>query len=143
MNAPSRLNSGINITPLVDVMLVLLIIFMVVTPIIGEGVDVKLPKAPHPSVLACDKCDAQFVSLHFAGDRERGELWIGQNPAPAGASLDAAFAGIARTHPGARLTLRADARLEFAAIRPVMKAAQNAGFTDIQLAATPTSGGTP
>lgn len=138
MNATSRLNSGINVTPLVDVMLVLLIIFMVVTPIIDHGVDVKLPETPGAAMLSCDKCDHQLLSLRYAGDRSRGELWVGQNPAPEGAPIDAVFAGIAQSRPGAKLTLRADARLDFAAIRPVMKAARNAGFTDLQLAADPT-----
>ena len=43
----SKLNSDINVTPMVDVMLVLLIIFMVVTPFLQQGVTVTLPKGPH------------------------------------------------------------------------------------------------
>ena len=45
--SPDEVKGDINVTPLVDVCLVLLIIFMVVTPMLQQGVDVQLPQAPH------------------------------------------------------------------------------------------------
>src|SRR5512141_3008826 len=70
----------INVTPLVDVMLVLLIIFMVTAPLIQQGVEVKLPEAKaHPV-----KAEEQMLILSVKADRS---LWLGAGEQPARLTL--------------------------------------------------------
>src|SRR5262249_31470028 len=69
----SNLNSEINVTPMVDIMLVMLIIFMVVTPLIQSGVTVTLPKGSNPDEDAnITKDNAVVVSIPFAGSYHVG-----------------------------------------------------------------------
>jgi biopolymer transport protein TolR len=63
-NEGSKINSNINVTPMVDVMLVLLIIFMVITPMLHPGVPVDLAKTLNPSAMSdADKADALILSV--------------------------------------------------------------------------------
>lgn len=75
------LQSDINVTPMVDVMLVLLIIFMVITPLLSSGVNVILPKADYPEEdLNINKESAVVVSIPDAGNYYVGrELFIDRN----------------------------------------------------------------
>src|SRR5260370_36629179 len=72
----SKVNSDINVTPMVDVMLVLLIIFMVVTPMLQKGASVDMAKTDNPAPMAdADKEDAVIVAgpkegaIHLGNDR--------------------------------------------------------------------------
>jgi biopolymer transport protein TolR len=63
-NEGAKVNSNINVTPMVDVMLVLLIIFMVITPMLQKGVSVDMAKVNNPSPMPdADKEDALLVSV--------------------------------------------------------------------------------
>jgi len=63
-----KVNSNINVTPMVDVMLVLLIIFMVITPMLVKGIDVTLPKANNPVQMPdADRDDAIIVAVNRDG----------------------------------------------------------------------------
>jgi biopolymer transport protein TolR len=63
-NEGSKINSNINVTPMVDVMLVLLIIFMVITPMLHPGVPVDLARTSNPSAMSdADKADALILSV--------------------------------------------------------------------------------
>lgn len=65
--------ADINVTPMVDVMLVILIIFMVITPMLSKGVSVELVKARNPVPMqAADKDDAVLVSV-----TREGRVWLG------------------------------------------------------------------
>src|SRR5690242_21703304 len=75
-NEGAKVNSNINVTPMVDVMLVLLIIFMVITPMLQKGVSVDLAKVNNPSQMPdADKEDALLVAvmrdgkIFFGNDR--------------------------------------------------------------------------
>ena len=66
---PAEVVADINVTPMVDVMLVLLIIFMVITPMLTKGVQVEMVKTRNPIAMAdADKDDAVLVSVSRNGD---------------------------------------------------------------------------
>jgi len=68
-NEGAKISSDINVTPMVDVMLVLLIIFMVVTPMLQHGISVDMAQVNNPTPMAdADKEDALLVSIMRNGD---------------------------------------------------------------------------
>jgi biopolymer transport protein ExbD len=71
--------ADINVTPMVDVMLVLLIIFMVITPMLSKGKDVDLVKTKNPiSMPEADKTDAVLIAI-----TKDGKAWLGNDMIPA------------------------------------------------------------
>jgi len=72
-NEGSKINSNINVTPMVDVMLVLLIIFMVITPMLHPGVPVDLVKTSNPMAMSdADRADALILSI-----MRDGQMFLG------------------------------------------------------------------
>ena len=87
-----KVNSNINVTPMVDVMLVLLIIFMVITPMLQNKVQIDLAKVENPTAMPdADKEDAIVVAV-----TRDGAVYLGQNKVDPGAAWQ----------PGARQTCR-------------------------------------
>ena len=128
LGEPTRMQAGINITPLVDVVLVLLIIFMVMAPQMRKGPDVNLPNTAKPSDQG-DERGRILVSID-----ENGGIWINDKPvAPAqvGDALHAAIA--AETDP--KVVIRGDAKLNFRQVREAMQAIEQAGFRGVGLIA--------
>jgi biopolymer transport protein TolR len=123
----------INVTPLVDVMLVLLIIFMVTAPLIQQGVEVKLPEAKAEPV----KAEEEKLILSVKGDKS---IWLGVGEQPARLSLDEleerlrANARIRRDH---ELYLMADRTLPYGYVVEVMAAVQRAGVTNLGMITNP------
>src|SRR5271165_4643457 len=77
-NEGVKVNSDINVTPMVDVMLVLLIIFMVITPMLQHGVSVELAKVNNPEPMAdADKEDALLVAV-----MRDGTVYFGSDKLP-------------------------------------------------------------
>ncbi|WP_066555395.1 ExbD/TolR family protein [Croceicoccus bisphenolivorans] len=116
----------INVTPMVDVMLVLLIIFMVAAPLMVAGVPVDLPDS---QADALDSKDRQVtVSLD-----EQGLIYIDETRVPAGAFADrlAAISPSGQTAPP--VVLRADRALDYGRVVAVMGALNKAGFRQISL----------
>ena len=74
-NEGSNVSSAINVTPMVDVMLVLLIIFMVITPMLQNKVQIDMAKVDNPTAMPdADKEDAIVVAITRSGD-----VFLGQN----------------------------------------------------------------
>src|SRR5258706_12443912 len=73
--SPDEIKGDINVTPLVDVCLVLLIIFMVVTPMLQSGVDVLLPAGPHAAKKPAQQGDL-VISINPDGSVFVGQHWI-------------------------------------------------------------------
>ena len=124
----SKLQSSINITPLVDVVLVLLIIFMVMAPQMRKGPDVHVPDTSKPSDQG-DERGRILVSIDDAGG-----LWIDDQavtPEHFGEALRAAVGN----EPDPKVVIRADAKLNFRAVRQAMAAIEQAGFRGVGLIA--------
>ncbi len=123
----------INVTPLVDVMLVLLIIFMVTAPLIQQGVEVKLPDAKAEPV----KAQEEKLVLSVKEDRS---IWLGTTDQAARIPLDdleaklRANVRLARDH---ELYLMADRRLPYGYVVEVMAAVQRAGVTNLGMITNP------
>src|SRR5215213_1179774 len=96
----SAVRSEINVTPLVDVCLVLLIIFMVVTPILQAGVKVDLPKTSKPGPLPQSK--QLVVSI-----QEDGSVWVRGTRTPEG-DLRAVLSAIQEAEPDKEVFVRGD-----------------------------------
>ncbi|MDX1584366.1 MAG: biopolymer transporter ExbD, partial [Thermoanaerobaculia bacterium] len=120
----SNVKGEINVTPLVDVVLVLLIIFMVVTPMLQQGVDVKLPFGPHAEKKPGAEDDL-VISIKEDGTVFVGQAWVADE------DLRAFLAAEYDRNPARNVMFKADARLPFRRVREVMKAANEANFSKI------------
>ena len=116
----------INVTPLVDVCLVLLIIFMVVTPMLQSGIDVLLPQGPHATKKPGDQGDL-IVSIKADGTVFVGQNWIPDKDLPTYLRAEH------QKDPSRAVMLKADKRINFGKVRLVMKAANDAEFTRVAI----------
>lgn len=124
--------SEINVTPLVDVMLVLLIIFMVTAPLLTAGVAVDLPKAKAAAMRQQDSAPLE-VSVDAKGNIFIGETRVGLE------RLQSALMAIAKERPDRRVYVRADKKLSYGDVMGVMAAVSGSGFTKIALVSDPAS----
>ncbi len=122
--------SDINVTPLVDVCLVLLIIFMVVTPLLQSGVPVLLPETSNP-----DKYPEGQKQVKVA-IQEDGKMFIGQDWIPTRAELIRRMDDMLKADPQKEVVIKADRRLKYKDVREVMKALNDAGFSKVGLITT-------
>ena len=123
----------INVTPLVDVMLVLLIIFMVTAPLIQQGIEVALPEVKAQAV----KADDQKLVLSIKADRS---LWLGTDDRPARVTmpdLEEKLRANARVARDRELYLMADRSLPYGFVVEVMAAVQRAGVTNLGMITNP------
>jgi len=121
LGEPARMQANINITPLVDVVLVLLIIFMVMVPQMRKGPDVKLPNTTKPNSQG-DERGRILVSID-----ESGGLWVNDRPVAA-ANFDETLRAAVGAEANPRVVIRGDAKLNFREVRVVMVAIEEAGF---------------
>ena len=124
----SKLASDINITPLVDVVLVLLIIFMVIAPQLAQGPDILLPTTDKPQA-APDDGKQLVVAIEHGGT-----IWI-ENASMTADHFPAGLAQAAEERPDWKVVIKGDARLTFGEVKQAMMAVENAGFKDVGLIA--------
>jgi biopolymer transport protein ExbD len=124
--SPDEVKGDINVTPLVDVCLVLLIIFMVVTPMLQQGVDVLLPAGPHAEKKPGKEGDL-IVSIKTDGTVFVGQDWIPDR------NLATYLKAEHDKNPGRAVMMKADKRINFGKVRQVMKAANDAGFSAVAI----------
>jgi len=115
----------INVTPLVDVMLVLLIIFMVTAPMLASGVPVELPES------RANALDQQPDQITISIDRQ-GTIFIDDAAVERGALPDALARLSGRAEPPL-VTLRGDRALDYGRVMAVMGELNRAGFNSISL----------
>lgn len=113
----------INMTPLVDVMLVLLIIFMITIPVVQHAVKVDLPRASS----ALDKTPPETLQLAV---NAQGQYFLGQQPIAADA-LEDALRAQASKDPQPQLYIRGDKKVPYEHVALAMTAAQRAGLGKI------------
>ena len=128
--APGRTTmSEINVTPMVDVMLVLLVIFMFTAPLIQQGVKVNLPDARAQPVEATEK------RLVLSVDRE-GHTYIGETLVPT-EQLEEKLRANAKAQADKEIYLHADRDVPYGAVVEVMAAAQRAGIPAVGMITDP------
>ena len=124
--------ADINITPLIDVILVLLIIFMVITPMLQKGVPVDLPQGSDPAKQT-DEDDDIIVSLKYLGP-EKHELYY-QADAIAEPALEKKLRDLYDRAPSTALYIKADRRLRYGDVKAAMLLCESTGFRSISLIA--------
>ena len=118
--------SDINVTPLVDVVLVLLIIFMVVTPMLQKGMPVELPITKNPDKKP-DSENQVIVSV-----KSDATIYIEQNWVPK-TELVSQLKEMHDRNPSREILIKGDARLMYKDIKKVMDMINEAGFENVGL----------
>jgi len=127
-NEGAKINSNINVTPMVDVMLVLLIIFMVITPMLQKGVTVDLAKAANPIPMAdADKEDAIIVAV-----MRDGKIFFDTTQVTA-EELTTKVRDRLQNRPDKRVYVKADARAKYKAVVDVVDNVRSAGVDQLGL----------
>lgn len=119
--------NDINVTPLVDVVLVLLIIFMVITPMLQRGKDVTLPKSKSVEDES-KKSDPLMLSV-----TTDGKMWV-ENDLVDDNGLKRHVGDALRREPGKKVMLKGDERLTVGDVRKVMHLAREGGARGVALA---------
>ena len=119
----------INVTPLVDVMLVLLIVFMVTAPLLTAGVAIDLPQTSAPEL----EVESKPLTVSVTPD---GEIYLGEEVVPAAALLAAVGVAAGSAGTGQRLFIRGDASADYGLIMQVMGELSAAGYARIGLITT-------
>ena len=118
--------NDINVTPLVDVVLVLLIIFMVITPMLQRGKDVNLPKANIPE----DQAKTDPIVLSVTSD---GKTYVESNEVNEN-DLEAKVREALQREPGKKVMLKGDERVTVGDVRKIMARARSGGARGVALA---------
>ena len=124
----SKVSSEINVTPMVDVMLVLLIIFMVVTPMLQKGISVDMAKVNNPEQMPdADKEDALLVSI-----TRDGKVYFGSEQITID-NLTTKVKDRLANKMDKRVYVKADMRARFGSVVQVVDSVRAAGVDDLGL----------
>jgi biopolymer transport protein TolR len=124
--------SQINVTPLVDVMLVLLIIFMVAAPILQQGVAIDLPEVRAGNLESSER--PMVVSIDA-----RGDVYLDDSPYDL-AKLATTVGELIARDASRKVFIRADAAVPYGKVMEVMATVRGAGVTQVGLVTEPPSG---
>ena len=121
--------SEINVTPFVDVMLVLLIIFMITAPLLTTGVSVDLPKTDSQTLPGQDEPITVTIN-------KEGKVFLGENLIQVN-TLTAKLKAITSIKPSTRIFIRADENIAYGQVMNIMSVITNAGYTKVALITKP------
>ncbi|WP_210543646.1 biopolymer transporter ExbD [Rhodoferax sp. PAMC 29310] len=122
--------SEINMTPLIDVMLVLLVIFIITAPLLTSSIKLNLPKSDATPAAVAPTAVTLVVDL-------TGQVYLDDQPMPLD-TLISRLSQTAQVNPDTEVQLRADAAVPYGRIVEVMGTAQKAGLNRIGFVAEPT-----
>jgi len=127
----SNVNADINVTPMADIMLVLLIIFMITTPLLQTGITVNLPKAKNPlDAPEADSKDAIIVALN-----REGRLYLSKTPVTESDLYDALAKRFSGGEINRTMFLKADAAVAYGRVVQIVDQCRKAGVERIGLMA--------
>jgi len=127
-NEGAKISSAINVTPMVDVMLVLLIIFMVVTPMLQKGISVDMAPVNNPEQMPdADKEDALLVSI-----TRDGKVYFGSEQIQVD-NLTTKVKDRLANKQDKRVYVKADMRTRFGGVVQVVDSVRAAGVDDLGL----------
>lgn len=121
----TRPMSDINVTPLVDVMLVLLVVFMITAPLLTVGVPVDLPKTKASQMVGQDEPLTVTVNA-------KGELFLQESPIGLD-QLVPRLSAITENKKDTRIFVRGDRAIDYGTVMQVMGTVNQAGFTHVAL----------
>lgn len=124
-----RMMSEINVTPFVDVMLVLLVIFMVTAPMMQQGIDVELPKTQTTGIKTNE--EALVVTV-----KRDGVVFVQRAEVPM-AELEPKLTAIFESRADKEVFLRADARVEYGIVAKTLAILRRAGARSIGMVTEP------
>ena len=126
----AAMNSEINVTPLVDVCLVLLIIFMVVTPMLQKGVPINLPVTEEPEKTPDTEKQLQ-ISVKADGTVYLGSTVVRKE------QVQTELESIHQKTPDREIAVKGDKLVKYGAVLDVLKACREVGFNNVGLIAQP------
>jgi biopolymer transport protein TolR len=128
-NEGAKVNSNINVTPMVDVMLVMLIIFMVITPMLQHGVPVNMATVNSPQEMPdADKEDAVIVAV-----TRDSMVYLGTEKMTDLGNLGPKVRDLIDKKTDKRIYIRADSRAQYGRVTDVVDNVRSAGVDDVGL----------
>ena len=123
-----KVNANINVTPMCDVMLVLLIIFMVITPMLQNKVDITLAQTDNPTAMP----DADHVDAVVVAVTRDGKVFLGQDQVSLG-DLGSKVGDMLQNKTNKMVYFRADARAHYGTLMDAIDAVRTTGVEEIGL----------